>query len=62
MRILLWNNLYLYNIDTVKTMYESCRYEKSWQINSHPAWCAVFSQKDLEVKSPMKLFNKYLPH
>jgi len=35
--------------DAVKTMYESCRYEKSRYINSHPAWCAVFSQEDLEV-------------
>lgn len=37
-------------IETVELMYASCRYEKSLQINSHPAWCAVFSKEDLEVK------------
>ncbi|XP_025191415.1 multiple inositol polyphosphate phosphatase 1-like [Melanaphis sacchari] len=35
--------------NTIKAMYDSCRYERSLNLNSHPAWCAVFSQKDLEV-------------
>ncbi|CAI6358905.1 unnamed protein product [Macrosiphum euphorbiae] len=34
---------------TIKSMYNSCRFERSVDINSHPAWCAVFSQEDLEV-------------
>ncbi|CAH1736207.1 multiple inositol polyphosphate phosphatase 1-like [Aphis gossypii] len=33
----------------IKAMYDSCRFERSINLNSHPAWCAVFSQKDLEV-------------
>jgi len=37
-------------------MYDSCRFERSINLNSHPAWCAVFSQKDLEVN---KLINIY---
>lgn len=45
-------------IETVRLMYESCRYEKARHINSHPAWCAVFSKEDLEVKSPLKLIYK----
>lgn len=35
-------------------MYESCRYEKAWHKNTKPAWCAVFSQEDLEVMIPIK--------
>ncbi|XP_060852702.1 multiple inositol polyphosphate phosphatase 1-like [Rhopalosiphum padi] len=35
--------------NTIKAMYDSCRFERSVNLNSHPAWCAVFSQKDLEV-------------
>ncbi|VVC24780.1 Histidine phosphatase superfamily,Histidine phosphatase superfamily, clade-2,Histidine acid [Cinara cedri] len=40
---------YTLSLDTVLVMYESCRYEKSWHVRSHPAWCAVFSQDDLDV-------------
>ncbi|XP_022180136.1 multiple inositol polyphosphate phosphatase 1-like isoform X2 [Myzus persicae] len=36
-------------LSTIKAMYNSCRYERSVDLNSHPAWCAVFSQEDLEV-------------
>lgn len=32
-------------------MYNSCRFERSMDLNSHPAWCAVFSQEDLEVST-----------
>lgn len=35
--------------NTIKTIYNSCRFERSLNLNSHPAWCAVFSQEDLDV-------------
>jgi len=52
-------NLYVY-IGTIKTMYDSCRFERSLNIDSHPAWCAVFSQKDLEVNISMILIMSQL--
>lgn len=36
-------------LENVSLMLESCKYEKAWYIQSRPAWCAVFTQYDLEV-------------
>lgn len=54
--------MYRYDfIDIIKAMYDSCRFERSINLNSHPAWCAVFSQKDLEVNLLMIFeINQYL--
>lgn len=41
------------NIETLVAMYNACRFEKALNIDSHPAWCAVFSEEDLKVKSPL---------
>lgn len=38
-------------------MYNSCRFERSVDLNSHPAWCAVFSQEDLEVNTSILFIN-----
>jgi hypothetical protein len=45
----------MYDIETIKSMYDACRFEKALNINSHPAWCAVFTQEDLKVNGPIKL-------
>jgi len=37
-------------LENVSLMLESCKYEKAWYIQSRPAWCAVFTQYDLEVR------------
>jgi len=42
--------LFCYFLENVSLMLESCKYEKAWYIQSRPAWCAVFTQYDLEVR------------
>lgn len=37
-------------LENVSLMLESCKYEKAWYIQSRPAWCAVFTQYDFEVR------------
>ncbi|VVC26257.1 Histidine phosphatase superfamily,Histidine phosphatase superfamily, clade-2,Histidine acid [Cinara cedri] len=35
--------------ENVSLMFESCKYEKAWYIQSRPAWCAVFTKDDFEI-------------
>ncbi|XP_055306727.1 multiple inositol polyphosphate phosphatase 1-like [Sitodiplosis mosellana] len=35
--------------ERVKSMYDLCRYEQSWDIDGKSVWCSIFSKKELEV-------------
>ncbi|XP_033335973.2 multiple inositol polyphosphate phosphatase 1 [Megalopta genalis] len=42
---------FLYHIPkrTILTMYDMCRYEKSWTVTQLSPWCAVFNKEELRV-------------
>lgn len=40
---------YNLTLDTIDLIYEMCRYEKAWHLQTLPAWCAAFSKQDLKV-------------
>jgi len=37
-------------LENVTLMLDSCKYEKAWYVHSRPAWCAVFTTADFEVR------------
>ncbi|KAK6624155.1 hypothetical protein RUM44_011013 [Polyplax serrata] len=39
--------LYDLSIDTIETMYDMCRYDKSWNVNERSPWCAAFTKSEL---------------
>lgn len=51
--------LYLNFADDIDLMYNMCSFDKAWRPKKLSAWCAAFSQSDLEVSHPVKnLFLK----
>ncbi|XP_050520560.1 multiple inositol polyphosphate phosphatase 1-like [Daktulosphaira vitifoliae] len=46
-------------IDDILTMLDSCKYEKTWHLETRPAWCAVFSQNDLQTLEYLDDLKRY---
>ncbi|XP_050520562.1 multiple inositol polyphosphate phosphatase 1-like isoform X2 [Daktulosphaira vitifoliae] len=47
------------DIEKVLVMHDACQYEKTWHLASLPAWCAFFSEKDLEVLEYLDDLHRY---
>lgn len=43
-------------------MYDMCRYDKSWKVDSVSPWCAVFSEEDLRVLEYKEDLVEYYKH
>lgn len=50
---------YNLTLEKVDMMYEMCRYEKAWHLQTLPAWCAAFSKRELKVLEYQNDLNYY---
>uniref|UniRef100_A0A8D8Y336 Multiple inositol polyphosphate phosphatase 1 n=1 Tax=Cacopsylla melanoneura TaxID=428564 RepID=A0A8D8Y336_9HEMI len=50
---------YNLSLDKIDLMYEMCRYEKAWHLQTLPAWCAAFSKRELKVLEYYNDLNYY---
>lgn len=40
---------YTLNDTIINDMYDMCRFEKAWNLDSHSAWCTVFNKEQLKL-------------
>ncbi|XP_071444237.1 multiple inositol polyphosphate phosphatase 1 [Hetaerina americana] len=50
---------YNLTLDKIDTMYDMCRYDKSWNLNEASPWCACFSKEELKVLEYMQDLRYY---
>ncbi|EEB16594.1 multiple inositol polyphosphate phosphatase 1 precursor, putative [Pediculus humanus corporis] len=51
--------LYDLSVDTIETIYDMCRFDKSWNLNDRSPWCAAFTRSELRTLEYLEDIQAY---
>ena len=46
-------------LDTIETIYDMCRFDKSWNLNDRSPWCAAFTRSELRTLEYLEDIQAY---